>query len=195
MRTVLFGPALLSVIAPVLLAAPASAAPPPRPVWVAGSLGGGGEPGFTDGAAFGALAVGLRLLPVVPEFGFREGIAGGSAIRREQGGIWFGVRFMPPAPQPFAPSFRFAFSHRHDAPIDVFLANPGKVLFGVSPGIVHRTGFETGAGLDVLLDRNGILGLFTQVTAVVMLDGQGWPLAVLGEVGLALHVGKPKEAR
>ena len=182
-----------------LLPAVASAGPMAgeRPVWFGIGAGfGGTAPAPFDGGGIGAaLTVGLRLLPVSPELILREGVAGlGSDDLRHVGGIGGGVRILLPRLAIVRATVRVAFAHQHELAWDLYtesVESAFKSTFGVHDKIVHRTGFEVGGGLEVTPIPGGPLGIYGQLSAIVLPGTQGPPLTVTAEIGLAIAVGKP----
>lgn len=180
--------ALLIAIAIALLPAGASASPSgERPVWL--GVGGSGALAGVENSGVGYLnlSVGLRLLPVVPEFTLREGL--GRQPTHHITSIAAGARFLLPKLLMLRGNVRIAFSHQHELPLTKFLQDPGAALFGVHDDTGHRTGFETGAGLDVKLEPSGVVGLFGQINALFFPGSDGPPFYVLGEIGISFAVG------
>jgi hypothetical protein len=70
-----------------------------------------------------------------------------------------------------------------------FLEQPIKGLFGTADGITHRSGFETGIQLDLMLDPSGVLGLWAGATAIVMPDDVGPQFTGLIELGVSFNAG------
>lgn len=162
-----------------------------RPLWVGIAGAGGGEIGEPLAAGYGSLTVGLRLIPIVPEVTIREGVSGDrQAIRKHHGAIALGARVLLPPLGPVRPNFRLAFSHRHDAPIDLFQAQPFKVLFGTAEGITHRSGLETGGGLEITFGK--VVGLWAQGTLVVLPSQDLNTLSGLWELGVSFSIGPPR---
>lgn len=162
-----------------------------RPLWLAlgGSFGGGFPEGVGSpkAAGYGTLTLGLRLAPVVPEFTIREGFAG-KELSEHRGGIAAGVRILLPRFLVLRPQFRVAFSHEHVAPRFLLQAEPFKVLFGTHDAIGHRTGLETGGGLEVYLDPKNIVRAWVQGT-LMMFPGQSQAMSGLWEFGIAFGIG------
>lgn len=170
--------------------------PADRPLWIeaGGSFGGGLPlPGVVPlGSASGHLSLGLRLLPLVPEFQIREGFAGGEGgLREHHAGIVAGARVLLPKLLILRGSFRVAFSHQHIAPIAVFREQPAAVIFGTHGGLAHRTGLETSLALELYVEPNDVLRVFGQTTLLIF-PGQDVPVAGLWELGLAFGVGPRK---
>jgi len=162
-----------------------------KPLWIGIGASGGGELGEPIGAGYGNLTVGLRLIPIVPEVTIREGVSGDSgALRMHHGSIALGARVLMPPLGPVRGTLRLAFSHRHDAPIEIFKAQPFKVLFGTADGISHRSGLETGGGLEIKLGK--VVGLWAQGT-LVLLPSEGLnPVSGLWEGGVSFAIGPPR---
>ncbi len=158
-----------------------------RPVWI-GVGGSGAIAGIEDsGVGYFNLTLGLRLAPVVPEVTIREGI--GRDPTHHITSIAAGARFLMPALGILRANVRVAFSHQHELPFPKLLDDPAAAIFGVHPAMTHRTGFETGAGLDLKLDPKGHIGLFGQVNAIFLPGSEGPPFYVLGELGVSFAVG------
>ncbi|MCO4772318.1 MAG: hypothetical protein KDA24_19950 [Deltaproteobacteria bacterium] len=164
-----------------------------RPLWV--SLGGAGGGGIStdQGHGYASLTVGLRLIPIVPEVTIREGVSGrGSTLLHHHGNIALGARLLLPGLPFLRPNVRFAFSHRHDAPMDVFEAKPLAVIFGTASGITHRSGFETGAGIELSFGPKKIVGAYVQGTLVVLPPAQQDLVTGLVEAGVSFSIGPPR---
>jgi hypothetical protein len=155
---------------------------------IAGSFGptfGGEGP-----AVYGSIRLGLRLLPIVPELRLREGVAAsGKPDERQVGGVAAGARVLLPAPPVLIPSFFVAFSHQHEVPMAAFRKAPLQSLFGVGEGIVHRSGFETGIGLELRPDPTGVFGIWADGTALIYPGTPGPPVTLLAEIGISLSFG------
>ena len=179
-----------AVLALVLLLLPAAAEAGPlgeRPVWF--GLGGAGGIGVVEDSALGYvnLTIGLRLIPVVPELTIREGI--GADPKRHLTSIAAGARFLFPKLAVLRGSARIAFAHQHETRWEALLEDVPAGLFGTHEETVHRTGFEGGLGLDLMLDPNGIVGIWGQINALVFPATLGPPTYVLGELGVSFAVG------
>lgn len=162
-----------------------------RPLWVGIGGAAGGELGQPVGAGYGSLTIGLRLIPIVPEVMIREGVSGDrQAIRKHHGSIALGARLLLPPLGIVRPHLRLAFSHRHDAPIEVFKARPFKVLFGTGDGITHRSGVETGGGLELTFGK--VMGLWAQGTLMILPTEGEPPLSGLWELGVSFAIGPPR---
>ncbi len=162
-----------------------------RPLWVGIGGAGGGELGEPVAAGYGSFTVGLRLIPIVPEVIIREGVSGTTtALRQHHGSIALGARVLLPPLGIVRPNLRLAFSHRHDAPLEIFKAQPFKVLFGTAEGITHRSGFETGGGLEISLGK--VVGLWGQGTLVVLPTEGHNPVSGLWELGVSFAIGPPR---
>lgn len=189
MRSILPLLVILTTLAP-LDASAAGLLPGMRPLWT--GVGGGGGPTIPEGqgAGYGHITLGLRLLPVVPELTLREGVAAvGTSEMRQVGTVAAGARFLLPSLPILVPSLRIAFSHQHEAPWSIFVAQPMATLFGTGAGITHRTGFEAGAGLELRLDPKGIVSIWTQANALVYPGSKGPPVTVVIEGGIAFSAG------
>ncbi len=161
-----------------------------RPLWVGIGGAGGGELGQPIAAGYGSITIGLRLIPIVPEVMIREGVSGdGDGLRLHHGAIALGARLLLPPLGMVRPHLRLAFSHRHDAPIDLFKAQPFKVLFGTAEGITHRSGVETGGGLEVSFSK--VVGLWAQGTLVILPTEGENPVSGLWEIGVSFSIGPP----
>jgi len=161
-----------------------------KPLWIGIGGGGGGAIGGTEGAGYASVTIGLRLIPIVPEVIIREGLSGeGSTLLHHHGNIALGARFLLPGTPLLRPNLRLAFSHRHDAPFDVFKAKPLAVIFGTAEGITHRSGFETGGGIEVTLDPRGVVGLWVQGTLVVLPSPGLDPVTGIVEGGVSFALG------
>ena len=186
---------VLAVLAIGVFAAPATAsaggwASGLRPLWVGIGGGGGGTIGTDEGAGYGSITLGLRLIPIVPEIVLREGFSGkGSTLLHHHGNIGFGARVLLPGLAGLRPHVRLAFSHRHDSPIEVFKAKPLATIFGTAEGITHRSGFETGGGLEVSFGPKGIVGLWVQGTLVVLPSPGLEPVTGIVEGGVSFSAG------
>lgn len=179
---------LFVAIAIAISATPASAMPSGERPFYLGLGGSGAVAGLEDsGVGYFNLTLGLRLLPVVPEVTIREGF--GRNPTHHLTSIAAGARFLLPKLLMLRASFRVAFSHQHEIAMSKFVEDPGAALFGVHDATVHRTGFETGAGLDVKLDPKGIVGVFGQVNAIFLPVSAGPPFYVLGEAGISFAFG------
>jgi hypothetical protein len=180
------------LLVPLCLALPtaASAGTLPsneRPVWF-GIGGAGAVAGMENsGVGFFNLTLGLRLLPLVPEVTIREGL--GREPTHHLTSIAAGVRILLPKLLMLRVGLRFAFAHQHELLLAKAIADPAGALFGVNPEMTHRSGFETGIGLDVKLDPKGIVGLFGQFNAIFLPVTAGPPFYILGELGLSIAVG------
>ena len=192
------GPSLIAVLA---ILAVVTIAPPRahakafgaglRPLWVGIGGSAGGELGQPTGAGYGNFTLGLRLIPIVPEVTIREGVSGTSdGLRAHHGSIALGARLLLPPLGPVRPTARLAFSHRHDAPIEMFAAQPFKVLFGTAEEITHRSGLETSGGLEVSLGK--VVGLWAQGTLVVLPQKGLNTFSGLWEFGVSFAVGPPR---
>lgn len=167
--------------------------PADRPLWVevGGSFGGGLPlPGVSPlGSASGHLTVGLRLLPVVPEFEIREGFAGGpDGVEQHQAGIVAGARILLPRLLLLRGSVRAAFTHQHLASMSLFREKTAGVLFGTASGLSHRTGFETGLALELYVDPKSVVRVIGQ-SHLLFFPGQDLPIMGLWEIGVAFGVG------
>lgn len=164
-----------------------------RPLWVGIGGAGGGAIGTSDGAGYASLTVGLRLIPVVPEVTIREGFSGrGSTLLHHHGNIALGARVLLPGLAGLRPNVRLGFSHRHDAPIEVFKAKPLAVIFGTGEGITHRSGIETGGGLELSVGPKKVVGLWFQGTVVVLPSPDLVPVTGLIEGGVSFALGPPR---
>ena len=163
-----------------------------RPLHVSLGGAGGGGMGTDLGHGYATLTVGLRLIPIVPEVTIREGFSGDGELRNHHGNIALGARFLLPGLLGFRPNVRLAFSHRHDAPIDVFRAKPLAVLFGTAEGITHRSGVETGAGVELAFGPKKVVGLFVQGTLVILPPANPEPVTGLVEAGITFAIGPPR---
>ncbi len=183
---------LVCVAATTLCTTSASAAAKPfseRIIWI--GLGGGGGLSGGDVAGVGYLnfTLGLRFFPVVPEFTLRQGVRGKASAETQLGGVAAGARFLLPKLGPVRGNFRLAFAYQHEVQWDQFLDAPLKALFGVDDGINHRSGVETGGGVEVKLGPKGILGLWAQVTLMVFPLTDGPPVTTVVEGGLSIALG------
>jgi hypothetical protein len=161
-----------------------------RPLWVGIGGAGGGELGEPVGAGYGSLTIGLRLIPIVPEVMIREGVSGdATTLRQHHGSIALGARVLLPPLGIVRPHLRLAFSHRHDAPLAIFKSQPFKVLFGTAEGITHRSGVETGGGLEISFGK--VMGLWAQGTLVVLPTEGHNPVSGLWELGVSFAIGPP----
>ena len=160
-----------------------------RIIWIGFGAGGGLSGGEVAGVGYLNFTLGLRFFPVVPEFTLREGIRGKSSVETHIGGVAAGARFLLPKLGPVRGNFRLAFSHQHEVQWDQFLAAPFKALFGVDDGINHRSGVETGGGVEVKLGPKGILGLWVQATVMVFPLTEGPPVTTVVEGGLSIALG------
>jgi hypothetical protein len=164
-----------------------------RPLWVGVGGSGGGTLGSDVGVGYGSITIGLRLIPIVPEVTLREGVAGrGSTLLQHHGNIAFGARFLLPAAPGLPglrPTLRVAFSHRHDSPVEVFKAKPMATIFGTGVGITHRSGIETGGGLELALGPKQIVGVWVQGTLVVLPSPGLDPVTGLVEGGISFALG------
>ncbi len=158
-----------------------------RPLWTGVGIAGGGTAGDVGGAGALHLTLGLRLIPVVPELTVREGLASGPA--RHVTSIAAGARILLPRLAILRGFVRIGFSHQHELVWSSFKAAPGQALLGVADDINHRSGFETGGGIEVSLGPKGIFGLWVQGTAIVLPGTPGPPLTVLAEGGVSLAFG------
>lgn len=133
------------------------------------------------------LTIGLRFIPLVPEITVREGL--GRDPLHHLTSIAAGARVLLPKLLIVRGTFRFAFSHQHELLFTKAQADPGKAIFGIHDEMTHRSGFETGMGLELMPDPKGIFGIFAQVNALFFPESAGPPFYVLGEVGISLSVG------
>jgi hypothetical protein len=180
----------LSIAAAIAIPSTASAGAFPsgeRPIWI--GVGGSGAVAGVENSGVGYfnLSLGLRLLPVAPEVTIREGV--GRDPTHHITSIAAGARFLMPKLLMLRANFRVAFSHQHELPFTKFLQDPGPAIFGVHDEMIHRTGFETGAGLDVKLDPGGFIGIFGQINALFFPGSEGPPFYVLGEAGVSFAFG------
>ncbi len=167
-----------------------------RPLWISVGGAGGGGMGTDVGQGYGTVTVGLRLVPIVPEVTLREGVSGeGATLLHHHGNIALGARILLPGPPFLRPNVRFAFSHRHDAPIDLLRAKPFGVLFGTTEGIAHRAGFETGAGVELNFGPERIVGLFVPGTLVVLPPANHELFTGLVEAGVTFSLGPLRPSR
>lgn len=158
-----------------------------HPIWTAIGGAGGGTAEEVGGIGHISLTLGLRLIPVVPEITIREGFA--SAPTRHVTGIAAGARFLLPEIKGIRPFARFAFAHQHELDFELFKEMPGRALLGIHYAMTHRTGFETGGGIEAVFGERRIFGVWIQATAVVLPATQGPDLYVLGEAGVSFAVG------
>jgi|GEM_PF-1557364 len=170
---------LLPLLLVALLSTPAHAGLlNERPIWIGGGLSGGGAlttPVQTFAGGFGHLNLSVRLIPVVPELILREGVFGKkSRLPFHHGGLAAGVRVLLPRFLVVRPSFRVAFSHEHRTTWEHLKAEPLKVIFGVADGIEHRTGAETGFGLEATLDPKGHIHLGLDGTLQMLFADDGF---------------------
>lgn len=163
-----------------------------RPLHVSLGGAGGGGMGTDLGHGYGTLTIGLRLIPIVPEVTVREGFSGDGSLQHHHGNIALGARVLLPGLLGFRPNLRVAFSHRHDAPIDVFRSKPFAVLFGTADGITHRSGFETGAGFELSFGPKKVVGVFVQGTLVVLPPANPELVTGLVEAGVSFAIGPPR---
>ena len=185
---------LLCCLGAMLLftAAPAHAAKKPlseRIVWLGLGGGGGLSGGDVSGVGYLNFTLGVRLLPVVPEFSLREGFRGKDGVEMHIGGVAVGARFLLPKLLIARGYFRLAFSHQHEVQWEYFLDRPFKTLFGVDDGLTHRSGFEAGGGVEVKLGPKGIFGLWAQATVLVFPLTAGPPVTAVIEGGLSISIG------
>ncbi len=181
---------LLFLSVSTVLAAPAAANVFPlgeRPFYLA--IGGSGAiAGVEDsGVGYANLTLGLRFIPLSPEITVREGL--GRDPLHHLTSIAAGARVLLPKLLILRGSFRFAFSHQHELLFTKAQADPGKAIFGIHEEMTHRSGFETGMGLELMPDPKGIFGIFAQVNALFFPASAGPPFYVLGEFGISLSFG------
>jgi hypothetical protein len=189
--------ALLLILPLTLWATPAQAGLlNERPIWVGVGFSGGGAlttPVETFGTGYGHLHLSLRLLPVAPEVILREGIAGKrGGLPFHHGGLAAGVRILLPKFLVLRPSLRVAFSHEHRTTWAHLKTEPIKVIFGVAEGIEHRSGAETGFGLELQLDPKGHVHLALDGTAQFLFADDGWDPGTftgLWEIGVRFALG------
>ncbi len=92
------------------------------------------------------------------EAGLREALV--TSDPRLVGTVFFGLRRMIGR----SAYVRVGFAHHHESDWDLLGTDLGGALFGVAPGIVHRSGAELGGGLvwpftgTQIEDRAGIVG-------------------------------------
>lgn len=132
-----------------------------------GRLGDGSAPG----ALYSNFTLGLQLLPVVPEIGFRIGTSPNPSLSLIDGVV--GVRLLFPTPPLVRPSLRLAFVAQNELSMDKTRSEPFRALFGTHPATVHREGLEADLALHFLFDPHGVFGLWTQASALVFLDDDG----------------------
>ena len=114
----------------------------------------------------------------------REGVA--STDTRTLGGLFAGLHVFLPGPL-YA---RAGFAHYHETAWAQFTDDPFASFAGVATDIVHRSGFEAGAGVDVPLPPTSPipgLGFLVDGSATVLPDSQGSPVYGWLELGLTLH--------
>jgi hypothetical protein len=184
--------ALACLSATMLSTTPARAGAKPfseRIVWMGIGGAGGLSAGEVAGVGYLNFTLGLRFLPVVPEFTLREGIRGKAGAETHIGGVAAGARFLLPRLLIARGYFRVAFSHQHEVQWDHFLGAPFKTLIGVDDGINHRSGFETSGGVELKLGPKGILGLWVQGTLMVFPETAGPPVTAAIEGGLSIALG------
>jgi hypothetical protein len=164
-----------------------------HPIWVAIGAAGGGTAQEVGGIGHASITLGLRLIPVVPELTLREGVASGPT--RHITGIAAGARFLFPEVKGIRPFARIAFAHQHELPWRYFKKAPAQALLGIHAEMTHRTGFETGGGIEAVFGRRRMVGVWVQATAVVLPATHGPDLYVLGEAGISIAVGPPVRQR
>lgn len=160
-----------------------------RPVWLGLGGAGGISAGEVSGVAYFNLTLGLRLAPIVPEFTLRQGLRGKGSAEMQVGGVAVGARFLLPRLLATRGYFRLAFSQQHEVQWDHFLGAPMKTLFGVGEGLTHRSGFETGGGVELRLGPRGVVGFWAQGTLLVFPGTAGPPVTTVLEAGLSFSIG------
>lgn len=161
-----------------------------RPLWISVGGAGGGAFGDDAGHGYGTFTLGLRLIPIVPEITLREGVSASEGqVLQHHGNIALGARILLPGLPFLRPNVRVAFSHRHDSPWELFKSKPAGVLFGTIDGIDHRSGFETGGGVELTFGPKAVVGFFVQGTLVVLPQADLPPVTGLVEAGVSFAIG------
>ena len=193
MKRLLFSLARLSICALMVFSTtPARAGAIPlseRPVWIGLGVAGGASGLDPSGVGYFQFTLGIRLLPVVPEFTLRQGFRGKGEAETPLGGVALGARFLLPKLLIVRGYFRVAFSQQHEVEWEYFLEKPMQTLFGVGEGLTHRSGFETGGGLELSLGPKGIVGLWVQGTLLVFPTSEGPPVTTILEGGISFALG------
>lgn len=176
-----------------LLCLSAALAASSAPVTVMGGLGGVGAAG--DGGVVGVAHLVVNLGRFGLEAGGREGWA--FAESRELGNIFLGARYYLPGDF----HLRLAFSHNHEVPQLILLADPIGSISGTADGIRHRSGVELGVGwtyrAEGRLPFRGLdwLGAWTEASVQLFPDAQGPQAYLLVEYGLSFDLGRWPAAR